>query len=366
MTSRLILIASLAVLMTASPAPLFAAPPAPPIPAGLSGRYSVPGGDGGFIDLRPDGTFNISQGNRSSAGTYSVSGNAVDLTIPGATAPTLQFTNGVLTIGDGVKLPRVGDAAPPPAPGSVTGPAIASAEQMNATRSISNVKQLCLAARQWAGDHQGSFPDSLEQLLTKEYAGADPRVAHCPLLQNDHEIGYVYLGKGLTDSVAGKTILFLSKWSAADGRRVIGREDDSAMVGIPKVSDLPATVGVSIQQPKPASPATPIPNGATPSNAPGARAGGSAQFTLSFAANEKRPGAMFPRSQMPANPEGYFWVVDRPDKRTMTFPVKGNRWLVNDIPGVFHMHVEYRVGSLTKTVSNVLEFTVPPAAAPAP
>ncbi len=346
-----------------------AAPPvAAPIPAGLTGRYSIPG-DEGFIDLRPDGTFSISQGNRSSAGTYTVNGTLVNLTVPGAVAPQLQFTNGVLTIGDAVKrvkMPRVGEAAPPPAPGTVTGPALASSEQMHATLSINHVKQLCIAAKLWAGDHKGSFPDTLEQIMTKEYIGTDPKVVHCPLLQDDTQIGYVYLGKGLKDSVKGETILFMSKWTGAGGRRVIGRADIAALMAVPKPGDIPPGAVVSPLPTDPASGAAPpnpasvvpVPAGATPAaNTPPANL---AKIILSLNNNGKgRYGAIFPEGQMPADPTNYFWVTDRPDKTFNVTPLQHNTWFVALLPGIYKVRIEYRIGKSRTQVSNLVEVTVP-------
>jgi len=343
-----------------------APPAAAPIPAGLTGRYAIPG-DEGFIDLRPDGTFSISQGNRSSPGTYTVIGTVVNLTVPGAAAPQLHFANGVLTIGNGVKMPRVGEAAPPPVPGTVAGPALASSEQMHATLSINHVKQLCIAAKLWAGAHKGSFPDTLEQLLTKEYIGTDPTVVHCPLLQDDTQVGYLYLGKGLKDSVAGETILFMSKWTGADGKRVIGRADIAAMLAVPKPGDIPPAAAAMIQSSKPVSGSvapvpgsgTPNPASATPAATPVAAAN-LAKITLSLNNNGKgRYGAIFPEAQMPADQTNYFWVTDRPDNTFNVTPLQRNTWFVALVPGIYKVRIEYREGKSRTQVSNLVEVTVP-------
>jgi hypothetical protein len=73
----------------------------------------------------------------------------------------------------------------------------------------------------------------------------------------------------------------------------------------------------------------------------------------------KRFGAGFAEAQMPANPKGYFWVVDRPDGQTKVSDLHRNEWHFSGRPGLYKVHIEYRSGGSNKTVSNVLEVTVP-------
>ena len=353
--------------ITATPAPLSLAAYAPSaIPAGLTGRYILEENDR-FLDLRPDGTFSLSAGTTSSAGTYAVNGTEVNLTIPGAKLPQFQFSKGSLTI-RGVKLPRVGDAAPPPAPGAVTGPAIASEEKVNATRSIINVKMLHNAARLWSINHQGKFPDSLEQLLTKEYAGTDPRVLRCPLLQDDNQVGYVYLGKGLTDSAPEGTVLILSKWHDADNKRIVGHANGSVALELPKLADIPASMRGPVSNLGAATPGVANRGAATP---PAANAGATTpalnvippnlpKITLSANDNGKgRYGAIFPLGQMPADLRNYFWVTDRPDNKFNVTALQQNTWFVSTLPGIYKVRVEYRSGTARQQVSNLVEVTVP-------
>jgi hypothetical protein len=236
-------------------------------------------------------------------------------------------------------------------------------------RSINHVKQLCIAAKLWAGDHKGSFPDTFEQLLTKEYAGTDPKLVHCPLLQDDTQVGYLYLGKGLKDSVAGETILFMSKWTGADGRRVIGRADIAALMTAPKPSDIPPAAAAMIQSTNPVrgnatpSPATgtPNPTSATPAGNP-SLAANLAKIILSLNNNGKgRYGAIFPEAQMPANTANYFWVTDRPDNTFNVTPLQRNTWFVATLPGIYKVRIEYRVDKTRTQVSNLVEVTVPKA-----
>lgn len=381
MNSRFLPISCVAILLLAQISPQLSAAPNPSLPAGIAGRYAVPD-DQGFVDLRADGTFTLSHDTTSSSGTYTVTGDAVTLVIPGATLPPLHFANGILTIGPGLKMARVGEANPPPAPGSSSGPAVASNEQVNTTRSILNVRLLYTACKLWAADHQGSFPDTLEQLLSTKYLGANPQAIHCPLLHNDTQTGYVYLGKGLKDTAAGNTIFILSKWSDSSGKRIVGHADGSTLAEIPKAADFPATVKMTVLPPNSAGAAasTPPPPGAagpgsgTAPEAPrrgalnhatvmpvkGApqTAPNTVHITLTTTTNPV--GVTFPADQMPANPLGYYWVIERGDRKPHDAPLRQNSWVVNERkPASFKMHVEYRYNEIHQIVSNEVQFSVP-------
>lgn len=109
--------------------------------------------------------------------------------------------------------------------------------------------------------------------------------------------------------------------------------------------------------------------GATPGNPAGAGAPPPEGVTITLSAQNtagaKRYGAGFPASQMPANPQNYFWVVDRPDNETKVAPLHNNQWHFSGLPGHYKIRVEYRSGDVNKTVSNVLDVTLPGAATPA-
>ena len=76
-------------------------------------------------------------------------------------------------------------------------------------------------------------------------------------------------------------------------------------------------------------------------------------------AGARRYGASFPEAQLPPNPANYFWVVDRPDGQTKVAELHQNAWHVAGLAGIYKIRVEYRSGNISKTVSNVLEVTVP-------
>ena len=111
-----LLIASLAFLLLTTSGPLaIAADPGTPAP-GISGRYAKPGNAAMYFDLRPDGTLTVAQGMLVFSGTYTVKGVDVTLIIPSIAPNVVQIANGVMTMQDGSKWPRVGNAGPAPAP----------------------------------------------------------------------------------------------------------------------------------------------------------------------------------------------------------------------------------------------------------
>ena len=204
-------------------------------PAGVAGRYAMPGQNETYLDLRPDGTCTMSIGGIKDSSTYTVKGSVLTLITPRGPAD-LPIANGALTGPDGSKWPRTGEPAPAP-------PSKPSSE-----------------------------------------ASIRP-------------------GAGTSGNPAG--------------------------------AGAPPPEGVTIT------------------------------LKPQIADRGRRYGASFPAAQLPANPQGYFWVVDRPDNETKVAELHRNEWHVSTQPGIYKIRVEYRSGGVNKTVSNVLEVTVPGAAAPA-
>ena len=347
-----LLLACLAICLISSLGSLVTA--ADPPPAGVPGRYTMQGQKETYLDLRPDGTYTMSIGGSKDSSTYTVKGTTVALVSPRGPID-LQVANGALTGPDGSKWPRAGEAGPAPA-------ASDNVDPLSRLKSINQVKQLCIACRLWAGDHQGHFPDTLDQILTKEYAGTDPRLVRCPLLHDDSQVGYQYLGQGLQDSSPGEAIVLLSKWKSADGRQIVGHADGAVALEVPRAEDLPMAMRGAA--PPPAPIATPSPNPKTTGPAPGAPnpPASSLLFTLSPNHGGKRYGAIFPQDQMPAEVDKFFWVVDRPDSHTTVNPMRLNTFFVSTLPGTYKVHVEYRAGDVKLKVSNVVAVTVPETA----
>lgn len=168
MNARLLLLWLLAMLVITGPgASSVAANGRSP---GVAGRYSDGGNPPTYIDLRADGTFTVTQGSNAMQGTYTAQGNNLTVTMAGRPAP-FQLANGILTSPDGMQLRRVGEpvAAAAGAQSGANPQGAGAVDQLALVKSIGNVKQLCMACKLWAADHQGAFPDTLDQLMNPEY-----------------------------------------------------------------------------------------------------------------------------------------------------------------------------------------------------
>jgi hypothetical protein len=114
-----------------------------------------------------------------------------------------------------------------------------------------------------------------------------------------------------------------------------------------------------VDEPGEAKPGSPAGAGNNPPPASTTLPADGAMITLSMKKTLKRYGAEFPKAQLPANTQNYFWVVDRPDNETKVAALSGNEWHIASLPGLYKIRVEYRSGDVKKVVSNELEVTVP-------
>lgn len=96
-------------------------------------------------------------------------------------------------------------------------------------KSANNVRMLLLACRQYASDHNGHYPPDLES-LEKEGLIEDPRVFHCPVLNDDSQIGYRYYGGGLTENHPPDKVVIISIAASRGGKRVVGHNDGSVEI----------------------------------------------------------------------------------------------------------------------------------------
>ena len=104
------------------------------------------------------------------------------------------------------------------------------------TKSINQVRQIILGCKQYALDHDGSYPPDLETLVTDGII-TDEKILHCPMLKDDTQIGYEYFGAGAKDSAAADKVIVISKAANRVGKRVIGYNDTS--VNVMEVPELP-------------------------------------------------------------------------------------------------------------------------------
>jgi len=104
------------------------------------------------------------------------------------------------------------------------------------TKSSNQVRQIILGCKQYALDHDGSYPPDLETLVTDGII-TDEKILHCPMLKDDTQIGYEYFGAGAKDSAAADKVIVISKAANRVGKRVIGYNDTS--VNVMEVPELP-------------------------------------------------------------------------------------------------------------------------------
>lgn len=106
-------------------------------------------------------------------------------------------------------------------------------EKAKIAKSISNVRQLVVSCKIYASENNGKYPKDLDQLFTQGILN-NRAVLRCPLLNDNSESGYEYLGAGKSDSDPGNSILFVSKWSDRQGRKIVGHNDGSAGLEAPR------------------------------------------------------------------------------------------------------------------------------------
>lgn len=109
------------------------------------------------------------------------------------------------------------------------------AERGQATKGIHQVRQLCLAARDYAAAKGGNYPATLEELviagtITQEELDA-AKSFKVSSWQGD--AGFDYLGAGATESDPADKVLFISKAEDAKGRRIVGSKDTAVELKIP-------------------------------------------------------------------------------------------------------------------------------------
>jgi type II secretory pathway pseudopilin PulG len=110
-----------------------------------------------------------------------------------------------------------------------------SSIQQKATRvkAMSQGKQLVIAMKQYATEHEGKLPPSLETLVEEQYVDQSLLTLH-PLAQGTHDYdqgqGWEYRGAGLKDSAEADTIVLISRKADRRGERIVARLDGTVEV----------------------------------------------------------------------------------------------------------------------------------------
>ena len=98
--------------------------------------------------------------------------------------------------------------------------------QGNQMKAISNARQIVLGMKQYAADHDGKYPPTLEPLFEEQIL-TDRKLLEIPGSLNDPDQGWEYLGAGHTDSDPGNLIILTSRKPDRTKKKIIAHNDGS-------------------------------------------------------------------------------------------------------------------------------------------
>lgn len=101
--------------------------------------------------------------------------------------------------------------------------------QGNQMKVVLNAKQILLATKQYAADHNGSLPPDIETLYSEGVLD-DRRLLEFPGATGTPGQGWDYRGAGLMDSADGRTIILITKKPAGGKDYIVARNDGTAEV----------------------------------------------------------------------------------------------------------------------------------------
>ena len=94
---------------------------------------------------------------------------------------------------------------------------------------VINAKQLVVGMKQYAADHEGNYPPSLDTLFDEQIL-TDRKLLEFPGSLNVPGQGWDYRGAGLTDRSDGRAIILATKKSVGSKMKIIAHNDGSAEV----------------------------------------------------------------------------------------------------------------------------------------
>lgn len=104
------------------------------------------------------------------------------------------------------------------------------------SRCSANARTIITACKQYAGQHNGSYPPDLATLISDKII-ADEKPLHCPMLKDDTQTGYEYYAAGVKQTDAPDKVIVISKAAGRSGERVVGYNDGAVKVMV--VPELP-------------------------------------------------------------------------------------------------------------------------------
>ena len=99
-------------------------------------------------------------------------------------------------------------------------------EQM---KVINNARQIVLGMKQYAVDHNGAYPPSIETLF-EEHILTDRKLLQFPASLNVPGQGWDYRGTEFTDASEGSAIILLTKEATRSKKKIVARNDGSVVV----------------------------------------------------------------------------------------------------------------------------------------
>jgi len=104
-------------------------------------------------------------------------------------------------------------------------------QKANQAKAMNNARQLVLGMKQYAIDHDGSLPPSLEALYDEKIL-EDRRLLEYPKLKSspDHDQGWEYRGAGLKDASNGTVIVLISRKADRAHKKVAAHLDGSVEI----------------------------------------------------------------------------------------------------------------------------------------
>lgn len=99
----------------------------------------------------------------------------------------------------------------------------------NQMKLVSNARQIVLATKMYASDHNGQLPPDIETLFTEGLLN-ERRLLDFPGTTNVEGQGWDYRGAGLTDAAEPRTLILVTKRPVGRKEFIVGRSDGSAEV----------------------------------------------------------------------------------------------------------------------------------------
>jgi len=96
-------------------------------------------------------------------------------------------------------------------------------------KAISNAKQIVLGMKQYAADHDGNYPPTLDVLFDEKIL-EDRGLLEFPPQLNVPGQGWEYLGAGHTDSDEGNLVILRSRKADRTKKKIVAHNDGSVSV----------------------------------------------------------------------------------------------------------------------------------------